>query len=243
MNIDATKTAHPWKKIWKLLSPFWQSEERWPARLLLFSVVALALGLVYLNVLFNDWNRDFYNALETRNLPDFWDQLWRFSWLAFIYIAVAIYKIYITQALEIRWRRWMTNQYMSLWLENQSFYRIEQNQSADNPDQRIAEDLKYLTGGSLSLSLGLLSSVVTLVSFIGILWSVSGPLTFMLSGQQWSIPGYMVWFAIGYAGIGSLLVAFIGRPLVNQNVDQQRFEADFRFGLIRLRENAEPGAL
>jgi putative ATP-binding cassette transporter len=243
MTTKAATTVRPWKKIWRLLSPFWQSEEKWPARLLLLSVVALALGLVYLNVLFNDWNRDFYNALETKNLPEFWDQLWRFSWLAFVYIAVAIYRIYLTQALEMRWRRWMTDQYMSLWLKNHSYYRIEQNQSADNPDQRIAEDLKYLTSGSLSLSLGLLSSVVTLASFIGILWSVSGPLTFMLSSQQWSIPGYMVWFAIGYAGIGSLLVVFIGKPLVKQNVDQQRFEADFRFGLIRLRENAEPVAL
>ena len=243
MTTNATTPAQPWKKIWKLISPFWWSEERWPARLLLLSVVALALGLVYLNVLFNDWNRDFYNALETKNLSEFWNQLGRFSWLAFIYIAVAIYKIYLTQALEIRWRRWMTNQYMTLWLENQSYYRIEQTRSADNPDQRIAEDLKYLTSGSLSLSLGLLSSVVTLVSFIGILWSVSGPLTFMLSGQEWSIPGYMVWFAIGYAGLGSLLVAYIGKPLVRQNVDQQRFEADFRFGLIRLREHAEPVAL
>jgi putative ATP-binding cassette transporter len=243
MTNTVTTTVQPSKKIWKLLSPFWQSEEKWPARLLLFSVVALALSLVFLNVLFNEWNRDFYNALETKNLPAFWAQLWRFSWLAFVYIAVAIYKIYLTQALDIRWRRWMTNQYMSLWLENQSYYRIEQTHSADNPDQRIAEDLKYLTSGSLSLSLGLLSSVVTLVSFIGILWSVSGPLTFMLREQEWRMPGYMVWFAIGYAGIGSLLVAFIGKPLVKQNVDQQRFEADFRFGLIRLRENAEPVAL
>ena len=243
MTNNSMKSTRSSTKIWKLLSPFWRSEEKWTARLLLLSVVALTLGLVYLNVLFNEWNRDFYNALETKNLDEFWAQLWRFSWLAFIYIAVAIYKIYITQALEIRWRGWMTKQYMSLWLENQSYYRIEQNQSADNPDQRIAEDLKYLTSGSLSLSLGVLSSVVTLVSFIGILWTVSGPLSFMLSGQQWTIPGYMVWFAIGYAGLGSLLVAFIGKPLVKQNVDQQRFEADFRFGLIRLRENAEPIAL
>ena len=104
MTTNATTPAQPWKKIWKLISPFWQSEEKWPARLLLLSVVALALGLVYLNVLFNDWNRDFYNALETKNLSEFWNQLGRFSWLAFIYIAAAIYKIYLTQALEIRKR-------------------------------------------------------------------------------------------------------------------------------------------
>jgi putative ATP-binding cassette transporter len=132
---------------------------------------------------------------------------------------------------------------MDEWLSNQAYYRIEQQQTADNPDQRIAEDLRLLTNGSLSLSLGLLSSVVTLVSFIGILWSVSGPLSFMLGSQQWTISGYMVWFAIAYAGIGSVLVAWVGKPLVQQNFDQQRYEADFRFGLIRIRENAEAVAL
>lgn len=229
--------------IWRLLKPYWTSEERWKARGLLIAVVTLALSLVYLNVLFNDWNRDFYNALENKDFSSFKQQLWRFTYLAFIYIAVAIYKIYLTQALEIRWRTWMTRQYMGLWLANQVYYRIEQTQSADNPDQRIAEDLRLLTHGTLSLSLGLLSSVVTLVSFIGILWVVSGPLTFMLGSQEWMIPGYMVWFAIAYAGIGSLLVAWIGKPLVRQNFNQQRFEADFRFGLIRIRENTEAVAL
>lgn len=229
--------------VWKLLKPFWTSDEKWRAMGLLAAVIALALGMVYLNVLFNEWNRDFYNALENKDFAIFKQQLWRFSYLAFIYIAVAIYKIYLTQALEIRWRTWMTRQYMGKWLANQAYYRIEQTQTADNPDQRIAEDLRLLTSGTLSLSLGLLSSVVTLVSFIGILWSVSGPLSFMVGSQQWTIPGYMVWFAIAYAGVGSALVAWIGKPLVHQNFNQQRFEADFRFGLIRIRENSEAVAL
>ncbi len=232
-----------WRVVWTLLQPYWQSEEKWRARCLLASVVTLALGMVYLNVLFNDWNRDFYNALETKNFVDFTEQLWRFSTLAFILIVVAIYKIYLTQALEIRWRAWMTKQYMAEWLENQAYYCIEQSGSADNPDQRIAEDLKFLTSGSLALSLGLLSSVVTLISFIGILWTVSGPITIMLSQREWTIPGYMVWFALAYAILGSLLVAWIGKPLIGQNFNQQRFEADFRFGLIRIRENAEAVAL
>ena len=238
-----TNEATDWHAVWRLLKPYWVSEEKWKARGLLATVVVLALGMVYINVLFNEWNRVFYNALESKDLATFKEQLWRFSYLAFIYIAVAIYKVYLTQALEIRWRGWMTRQYMEGWLSNQAYYRIEQAGGADNPDQRIAEDLKYLTSGSLTLSLGLLSSVVTLVSFVGILWSVSGPLAFMLGGQNWVIPGYMVWFAIAYAGIGSLLVAWIGKPLVQQNFMQQRFEADFRFGLIRVRENAESVAL
>jgi len=238
-----TEQSTNWRAVWRLLKPYWVSEEKWKARGLLATVVLLALGMVYINVLFNEWNRVFYNALETKDFATFKAQLWRFSYLAFIYIAVAIYKIYLTQALEIRWRGWMTRQYMDGWLSRQTYYRIEQTSSADNPDQRIAEDLKFLTNGSLTLSLGLLSSVVTLVSFIGILWSVSGPLSFMLGGRDWMIPGYMVWFALAYAGIGSLLVAWIGKPLVQQNFQQQRFEADFRFGLIRIRENAESVAL
>ncbi len=232
-----------WHSSWGLIAPYWKSNDKWMARGLLASVVILALGMVYLNVLFNDWNRDFYNALENKNFLLFKEQLWQFSLLAFIFILVAIYKIYLTQALEIRWRSWMTNQYMKDWLDNQSYYRIEQSGCADNPDQRIAEDLKFLTSGSLSLSLGLLSSVVTLISFIGILWSVSGPISFMLFEKEWILPGYMVWFALFYAGLGSILVAWIGKPLVKQNFNQQKFEANFRFGLIRIRENAEAVAL
>ncbi|HJV84862.1 MAG TPA: ABC transporter ATP-binding protein/permease [Noviherbaspirillum sp.] len=232
-----------WRLVWNLIKPYWVSEERWKARALLAAVVALALGMVYLDVQFNAWNRDFYNALENKDFQVFRAQLWRFSYLAFIYITVAIYQVYLTQSLEMRWRAWMTRQYLDEWMDNQVYYRIEQARSADNPDQRIAEDLSFLTSGSLSLSIGLLSSVVKLVSFIGILWGVSGPISFMLGAQSITIPGYMVWFAIAYAGIGSALVWWIGKPLVVQNFLQQRYEADFRFGLVRMREHAESVAL
>jgi len=231
------------RAMWHLIRPYWVSEEKWRARGLLFTIIVLALAMVYIEVQINAWNRVFYNALETRNYRVFIEQLWRFSYLAFAFIAVAIYRIYLTQALQMRWRIWMTRRYMARWLAHQSYYRIEQTHAADNPDQRIAEDLSDLTSGTLSLSLGLLSSVVTLVSFIGILWSVSGPISFMLGAQQWNIPGYMVWFAIAYAGIGSLVVGWVGWPLVGKHYQQQRFEADFRFGLIRVRENAEAVAL
>ena len=231
------------KAVWNLIAPYWQSEEKGIACLYLIAIIVLSLGMVYLSVLFNDWNREFYNSLENKNFDDFKKQLWQFSILAFIFIAVAIYKIYLTQGLEMRWRSWLTSQYMADWLSNQTYYQLEQSRATDNPDQRIAEDLKYLTDGTLALSLGLLSSVVTLISFIGILWAVSGPLSFEMHHQTWTIQGYMVWFAIGYAAIGSLLVSFIGKSLVKQNFEQQRFEADFRFGLIRLRENSEAIAL
>jgi vitamin B12/bleomycin/antimicrobial peptide transport system ATP-binding/permease protein len=232
-----------WRAVWRLIKPYWVSEEKWKARGLLAAIIVLALGMVYLDVQFNTWNRDFYNALENKNYIAFKEQLWRFSYLAFIFITVAIYRVYLRQALEIRWRAWMTQQYLTQWLTNQAYYRIEQTQVTDNPDQRIADDLGALTSGSLSLSLGLLSSIVSLVSFIGILWSISGPLSVMLGGQMLTIPGYMVWFAIAYASIGSGLVWWAGKALVQQNVGQQRYEADFRFGLIRIREHAEAIAL
>jgi putative ATP-binding cassette transporter len=242
MNVTQSERID-WRAVWGLIRPYWSSDDKWKARGLLFAVVALALGLVYLDVLFNAWNRDFYNALENKNFEVFKEQLWRFSYLAFIYIAVAIYRVYLTQWLEIRWRTWITQRYLDEWLANQAYYRLEHNRAADNPDQRIAEDLASLTSGTLSLTLGLLSSVVTLVSFVGILWSVSGPISFMLGAQQLTIPGYMVWFAIAYAVVGSVLVWRIGRPLVSQNFGKQRFEADFRFGLVRIREHAEAIAL
>jgi len=237
------KQSTNWRATWRLVRPYWVSEEKWRARGLLLAIVILVLSMVYLEVQFNSWNRVFYNALETKDYKVFTEQLWRFSYLAFIFIAAAIYRIYLTQALQMRWRSWMTDRYMARWLGNQTYYRIEQTHTADNPDQRIAEDLNYLTSGSLSLSLGLLSSMVTLVSFTGILWSVSGPISFILGHQQWTIPGYMVWFAIAYAGVGSLIVGWVGWPLVAKHYHQQRFEADFRFGLIRVRENAEAVAL
>ncbi len=238
-----TQEPANWRTVWQLIKPYWFSDERWRARGLLLAIVALALGMVYLNVLFNEWNLAFYNALQNKNFEEFKQQLWRFSYLAFIFITVAIYRVYLEQALEMRWRAWLTNRYLDEWLANQAYYRIEQTRSADNPDQRIAEDLMMLTRGTLGLSLGLMSSVVTLVSFIGILWSISGSLSFALAGREWIIDGYMVWFALAYAAIGSLLVWWVGKSLVRQNFDQQRFEANFRFGLVRIRENAEAVAL
>src|SRR3569833_2042655 len=153
MTLPMNETPHDrtdWRAVWNLIRPYWSSDDKWRARGLLAAVVALALGMVYLNVLFNAWNRDFYNALENRNYQVFTAQLWRFSYLAFIYIAVAIYRVYLTQWLEIRWRTWLTHQYLGLWLDNQAYYRIEQTRNADNPDQRIADDLRLLTAGSFS---------------------------------------------------------------------------------------------
>ncbi len=231
-------------KVWQLAKPYWNSEERWQARGLLAVIVASTLGLVYMAVQFNTWNKEFYNSLEQKNYADFKDLLLYFCFLAAVYIALGVYKLYLTQMLQMRWRIWLTRQYLGEWLERQVYYRLElASGGTDNPDQRIAEDLRLFTGGTLNLSLGLLSSVVTLVSFIAILWSVSGPLAFALGSTEITIPGYMVWAALAYAVVASVLTHYIARPLIGLNFQQERFEADFRFSLVRLRENAEGVAL
>jgi putative ATP-binding cassette transporter len=229
---------------WRLASPYWWSEERWYARGLLAAVVGLNLGSVYLLVLLNDWNRLFYNSLEQKNQEEFTQQILRFSWLAAIYIAIAVYRLYLNQMLEIRWRRWLTTEYISAWLANRTYYNLEiVNQGTDNPDQRLAEDLRMFANLTLSLGLGVIHSVVTLASFLSVLWVISGPLTVAVSGYSFEIPGYMLWVAIMYAAAGSYLTHKIGKPLIKLNFDQQRYEADFRYNLIRLRENAEGVAL
>ncbi|CAG2148725.1 Inner membrane ABC transporter ATP-binding protein YddA [Cupriavidus yeoncheonensis] len=228
---------------WALIKPYWKSEDRKAGLGLLTLVVALNLGIVYINVLLNEWNRVFYNALEQRDYASFKVLLLRFSWIAAFFIVAAISRQYYTMMLQMRWRTWMTGQFMGHWMGHQAYYRIEQTHTTDNPDQRISDDLRQFTDGALSLSLGLLNSVVTLLSFVGILWTVSGPISLALGGNEIVIPGYMVWFAAGYAVIGSLIAHLVGRPLIGLNFQQEQYEADFRFTLVRLRENSEPVAL
>jgi putative ATP-binding cassette transporter len=226
---------------WKLAWPYWRSEEKWSALGLLVAVVALNLAAVYLNVRFNLWNRDFYDALQEYDWPRFWWQFAIFCMLATVWVAVGVYQLYLRQILHIRWRRWLTERSLKGWLGNQAYYRIQIDQSTtDNPDQRIADDLDSFASLSISLSLGILSSVVTLVSFIVILWSLSPTLTVPVwGGHSFQIPGYLVYAAFIYATVGTWLTQIIGRPLVGLMFNQQRFEADFRFSLVRLREHAE----
>lgn len=228
----------------RMVLPYWRSEERWRASLILLVIVALTLGLVFILVLLNDWNRRFYEALQNYDLASFGPLLVQFSVLATLYIVGAVYKLYFTQMLQMRWRVWLTRRFVTGWLEQGVYYRLElDTRGTDNPDQRIADDVRAFTSSTIDLSLGLLSSAVTLASFIAILGSVSGPLDISIAAVQFSIPGYMVWAAVLYAVVGSLGAHFIGRPLIALNFQQQRFEADFRFGLVRVRENAEGVAL
>jgi putative ATP-binding cassette transporter len=228
------------RQAWALAWPYWKSDEKWSARGLLLAVIGLNLVTVALNVRFNTWNNDFYNALQEYDWSEFWRQLAIFGIIAFLYIIVAVYSLYLRQILHIRWRRWLTNRYLRDWLTNQSYYRIQlSHATTDNPDQRISDDLDRFATITLGLSLGLLSSLVTLASFIAILWTLSGALVIPFGDGAINIPGYMVFAALIYAIVGTLLTRWIGHPLIRLNFDQQRYEADFRFSMVRLRENAE----
>jgi len=228
---------------WALLKPYWVSEDRKAALGLLAFVVALNLAVVAINVWLNNWNRVFYNALEAKDFPAFKTALAQFCAIAAAFIVVAVVKQFYTMRLQMRWRTWMTSRFLARWTAHQAYYRIEQSRSADNPDQRISEDIRSLTTDSLSLSLGLLNSVVTLLSFITILWTISGPISFALAGHAVTVPGYMVWVALLYAAAGSWITHRVGKPLIGLYFQQEQTEAGFRFGLVRLRENAEGVAL
>jgi putative ATP-binding cassette transporter len=239
-------------KAWALTRTYYQSEHRWKARGLLLAIVLLNLGAVYMLVLINEWNRVFYDALQNKDQPVFWVQLGRFTYLAFAFIIIAVYRFYLTQLLEIRWRAWMTAHYLQRWLANHAFYKMELARYAesgatpatpDNPDQRIQEDLNLFATYTVSLSMGLLNAVVTLLSFVGILWSLSGPFDFTMGGSRFNIPGFMVWMAVLYCAVGSIITHYIGRPQIRLNFLQQRYEADFRHHLVRVREYSESIAL
>jgi vitamin B12/bleomycin/antimicrobial peptide transport system ATP-binding/permease protein len=226
---------------WELTKPYWSSEERRSAWVLLGAIVALNLFQVYLQIWLIEWRGLFFNALQRYNEPVFWHQLLRFCVWAVIAIAAALSTYFCTQLLQIHWRRWMTERYVAGWLDRKAYYRIQiESANADNPDQRISDDLRLFTQLALSLSIGLFSSAITLVSFISILWVLSGPLTLPLGSLgHVTIPGYAAVGAIVYAGIGTWATVKIGRPLVGLTYNQQRFEADFRYSLVRVRENSE----
>ena len=226
--------------IGRLALPYFRSEDRWPGRLLLAAVIGIELSIVAINVILNEWYNRFYNTLQDRNWDAFISAILFFCVLAAIYTVLVVYQNYLNLWLQIRWRRWMTQTYLRQWLNTANHYRMQLlGDAADNPDQRIADDLQMFVQQTLSIGIGLLSSVVTLCSFVVILWTLSESAPLHLFGSKFAIPGYLVWAALIYAVIGTVLTHHIGWPLIPLNFQQQRFEADFRFNLVRSRENSE----
>jgi putative ATP-binding cassette transporter len=224
--------------IGRLALPYFRSEDRWPGRLLLAAVIGMELSVVAITVILNQWYNRFYNTLQNYDWNGFVSAILFFCALAAIYTVIVVYQNYLNLWLQIRWRRWMTQAYLRQWLNTANHYRMQLiGDAADNPDQRIAEDLRMFVQQTLSIGIGILNSVVTLCSFIFILWNLSEEAPLHLLGI--SIPGYLVWAALIYAVFGTVLTHLIGWPLIPLNFQQQRYEADFRFNLVRTRENSE----
>jgi putative ATP-binding cassette transporter len=254
MSLSVTARASTFiqvlRRVFTLAAPYFRSEEKWRARTMLLAIVALNLFYVYVAVLGNQWYGRFYDALQNKDSVVFWREVGVFGWIAFFNIAVQVLKFYVTQLLQLRWRAWMTRSYLTRWTADRTFYHLElaryagkDGQTPDNPDQRIQEDMQMFTSATMTLSMGLLNAVVTLLSFIGLLWGLSGNFSFTFSGTTYQIVGAMVWVALGYSIAGTVITHFIGRPLIGLNFRQQRFEADFRHHLVRVREYSEAIAL
>ena len=230
--------------VWRIAAPYFRSEDKWAGRALLAAVISIELSLVAIDVLVNQWYNRFYNALQEKNWDAFVWELGVFIVLATINVAFSVYNLYLNQWLQIRWRRWLTSRYLGEWLYDANHYRMQlRGDAADNPDQRITDDVKMFVDQTLGITVGLLSSIVSLASFVVILWGLSAAAPLHVFGGEFAIPGYLVWGALIYAIFGTALTQWIGSPLVHLDFSQQRFEADFRFNLVRVRENSEQIAL
>lgn len=229
------------RDLWALISLYWKSGEKKTAWGMLLAIVALTISAVYMTLLLNDWFNAFYSALQDYDTEGVYHQLIRFTYLAFAHIALSVYAYYIQRRLSLSWRRWLTEEYLSRWTGNRMYYRMEMvpESNADNPDQRISEDIQLFTSQTLSFMNGLLRAVTTIVCFIAVLWNLSEPLSLSLGGYTFHVSGYLVWAALLYSIIGTWITHKVGKRLVSLNFVQQKKEADFRFGMIRLREGAE----
>lgn len=233
-------TRQFFRDVWYLTKSYWQSEEKKKAFFLLGCIIALTLGVVYMLVLLNQWNNSFYSALQNYDAKKIFDELIHFSWLAAIYILLAVYSYYLQQTLILNWRRWLTTRFIDIWLQNKTYYNLQMfGKDTDNPDQRISEDVRQFVEMTLSFGIGILKAFCTFASFVVILYNLSGSLSFTFMGKTWTINGYMLCASLLYSVIGTYITHIVGRKLVKINFIQQKYEADFRFSMIRLRESAE----
>jgi putative ATP-binding cassette transporter len=231
----------------RLARPFWTSEERGKAWATAALLVTLTLALVGLQVVLVQLQGQFFDALQKYQFQPFLRSLGFWTATAFVWCVISVYQSYVSMALTIRWRRWMTGHFLNFWLDNKTFYYWQiSGQPSDNPDQRISEDIRDfistndMQGGFIPLTLGLIQQTVNLLAFIALLWKVG---SLPLMHGHLIIHGYLVWGALLYASLGSWLIAKIGNPIIGLSFNQQRYEADFRFDLVRLRENGESVAL
>ncbi len=229
------------KSLFHLTARYWKSEEKKSAYAYLVGIILLTMAAVYMTLLLNDWFNEFYSALQNYDSDAVYHGLLKFTGLAFAHIAFAVYAYYLQQKLALRWRQWMTKDYMARWTSHQMYYRMEMfsKGAADNPDQRISEDINLFTTRTLGFMSGLLKAITTIFCFIFVLWGLSEPLSFSLGNTEIHIYGYLVWTALAYSIIGTWITHVVGHKLVSLNFVQQKLEANFRYAMVRLRETAE----
>ena len=227
----------------RLIRIYWSSRgARWGA-LLLIGAVALEIATVYASVLIADQQRQVVEGLEHRRPEDFALAGALYVGFLLLFVVVSTYRVYVRQVLEIRWRREMTTHYVNRWISPQAYVQSQLHGDLDNPDQRIAEDIRDFVASALGLSLSLLAAVVTLISFGGLLWTLSSEWRIPLDGIQVKIPGLLLWVALVAAVVSISVTHLLGRRLVPINFDRFRFEADFRYGLVRFRDHVKEVAL
>ncbi len=234
------------KAAWRMIKLYWGSKDSLGSWFLLFLIVCLTGGAIYLAKIFNTWYKEFWDTIQNYQLEEFKYQLMMFAILATIHVVVSVNNAYLRSKLAIRWRKWFTSNVMHDYLGEDTYYKMNlEDRKTENPDQRISEDLRDFVTSSISLIIGTVSDLAMLGTFGVVLWDLSHAATMTLwNGYELHLPdGYMLYLAIAYAFVGTILTFWIGKPLVKLNFRQQRYEADFRFSLIRLRENSESVAL
>ena len=223
---------------------FWKSENWKYGILMIISLIGLELAYVYASVLFNQWNVDFYDSLQELNKDKFYVAVRKWFVLVGFILLVFVSKFFLNLWLQLQWRIWMTEKYINKWLAKKTFYGIKIiGKETDNPDQRIADDIKSFTNYTLSLTIGLLGAIVSFISFVGILWVLSGSLKINMLGHDINIYGYLVWLALIYNILSTWFLHVIAKRLAILNFEQEKREATFRFSLMRIREYADSIAL
>lgn len=226
----------------RIISLYWLTKDSRFSWFLLSLILMLTGGAIYLAKVLNAWSKAFWDTIQEYDLEGFKHQLMVFAIIATIHVVVSVYNAYLRSQLGIQWRRWLTGKVMKDYLSENVFYKMQLSDSkTENPDQRISEDLSSFVSLTISLILGTLTDLALLITFSVVLWDLSQSVTMTLwNGYELTLPdGYMLYLALIYAMVGTFFTFVIGKPLVKLNFRQQRYEADFRFSLIRVRENSE----
>jgi putative ATP-binding cassette transporter len=232
------------RQFFQLTGGYWASDEKWLARGLLLGLIALTLGQIFVSIRINHWSADLFNALEEKSMEKFLVQIGVLAAILIANVAVGAAHLRVRRRLQIAWRRWLTRRLLGDWMGEGRHYQVSfMPGEHDNPDGRIAEDIRVTTEAAIELAHSLFYCTLLLVSFVEILWVLSGPLAVAFNGFTLTVPGHMVWVALLYSTAGTVLALILGRPLISAMDKRQTAEANFRFSLVRARENSEAIAL